>query len=207
MTTNSKETTMESYRGALKDKLDAIYLIEAVRQERIPEIKDRISKHERNRYIKPGSIFVWNEKNTKIKRWTDGRKWSASRVTGIFLTYHEMIPRKLQICNQPNCSMAPINVKNDGLMKKCFKCQVGEETYHVVGYADVRMPDIETARPSMDSRFRDLSINQNYVLQSANTLNSAYTKQPRTASLPSISLAPTQHPQEQTPVRQRRNSI
>lgn len=189
---------MESYRGTIKDKLDAIYLVEAVRHNRIPEIKDRISKHERCRYIKPGNIFVWNEKNSNIKRWTDGKKWSASRVAGIFLTYYEMIPRKQQICNHPGCAMAPVHIKNDGLVKKCFKCRIGDETFHVVGYTDIKVPDSNEARPSMDVRFKDLSVDKNYILQIGSEGNSTMqtNNTPRTASLPLLKIPTLQESAE-----------
>ncbi|KAF9428759.1 hypothetical protein BGZ94_001171 [Podila epigama] len=49
--------------------------------------------------ITPGSVFVFDEKETGIHRWTDGRIWTPSRICGNFLVYHELF-RKLpeQIC-------------------------------------------------------------------------------------------------------------
>lgn len=40
--------------------------------------------------IKSGSVFVWDEREAGMRRWTDGKSWSASRVNGSFLTYREM---------------------------------------------------------------------------------------------------------------------
>lgn len=205
---------MESYRGTIEDKLDAIYLIEAVRQDRIPEIRDRISKHQRCRYIKPGNIFVWSEKNAKIKRWTDGKKWSASRVSGMFLTYYEMIPRKQQICNHKECGMAPVDIKTNGLVKRCFKCCVEDETFHVVSYTDIKVSHSHQVRPSKDVRFKDLSVDHNYVLQTGREESSSTKaiRTSRTKSLPSLTLPSPQRLEsgtgpEQRRILQRRNSV
>ena len=40
--------------------------------------------------IQSGSVFVWDEREAGMRRWTDGKSWSASRVSGSFLTYREM---------------------------------------------------------------------------------------------------------------------
>lgn len=40
--------------------------------------------------IRSGSVFVWDEREAGMRRWTDGKSWSASRVSGSFLTYREM---------------------------------------------------------------------------------------------------------------------
>lgn len=44
--------------------------------------------------IVPGSVFVFDEEESKICRWTDGRIWSPSRICGNFLVYRELF-RKL----------------------------------------------------------------------------------------------------------------
>ncbi|ONH65504.1 cAMP-independent regulatory protein pac2 [Cyberlindnera fabianii] len=80
---------MESYTGAVQTPKDAIILLEASRIGLIPRIKRRLKDTERAS-IKAGDVFIWNEKEAKMRRWTDGRSWSASRVTGAFLTYREM---------------------------------------------------------------------------------------------------------------------
>ncbi|KAK4903941.1 Global transcription regulator sge1 [Elasticomyces elasticus] len=40
--------------------------------------------------IKRGSIFVYKENTSGIKRWTDGLAWSPSRILGNFLIYREL---------------------------------------------------------------------------------------------------------------------
>ncbi|KAL7750606.1 Gluconate transport-inducing protein [Sorochytrium milnesiophthora] len=37
--------------------------------------------------VRSGSIFIWEEGATKIMRWTDGKAWSTSRMSGHFQIY------------------------------------------------------------------------------------------------------------------------
>jgi hypothetical protein len=142
---------MESYNGVLQDKLDALYLIEAARRDLIPQIYQRFSIFERQRYIRPGCVFIWNERKSKIKRWTDGRKWSASRVIGTFLSYKEMKPPKKKT---HGCHI--IEEMDDGLLKQSFSYNIGEDKYHIVSYIDTKNQSLQ--RPSRDSRFSTLQV-------------------------------------------------
>ena len=45
-----------------------------------PYKQGRLSEYERSRFIKSGSVFVWDEDETAMKRWTDGRQWCVSIV-------------------------------------------------------------------------------------------------------------------------------
>ena len=80
---------METYHGLVKSPNDAIILFEACRLGNLPRVQRRLSEKERQA-IKSGSVFVWDEKEAGMRRWTDGKSWSASRVAGSFLTYREM---------------------------------------------------------------------------------------------------------------------
>lgn len=80
---------METFHGHIRTQLDAILLFEACRLGVIPRIRRRLSERERLQ-IKSGSIYVWDEREASMRRWTDGKSWSASRVSGSFLTYREM---------------------------------------------------------------------------------------------------------------------
>lgn len=80
---------METYCGHVKTPADAIKLFEACRIGLLPRIQRRLSEKERQS-IKSGSVFVWDEREAGMRRWTDGKSWSASRVSGSFLTYREM---------------------------------------------------------------------------------------------------------------------
>ncbi|KAL2003278.1 hypothetical protein VTN02DRAFT_4399 [Thermoascus thermophilus] len=80
---------METYHGHVRTPADAIILFEACRIGLLPRVQRRLSEKERQS-IKSGSVFVWDEREAGMRRWTDGKSWSASRVSGSFLTYREM---------------------------------------------------------------------------------------------------------------------
>ncbi|KAH6677112.1 Gti1/Pac2 family-domain-containing protein [Halenospora varia] len=80
---------MDTYHGHVRTPADAIKLFEACRLGLLPRVQRRLSEKERQS-IKSGSVFVWDEREAGMRRWTDGKSWSASRVSGSFLTYREM---------------------------------------------------------------------------------------------------------------------
>ncbi|KAI9147680.1 cAMP-independent regulatory protein pac2 [Paramyrothecium foliicola] len=80
---------METYHGYVRTPADAIKLFEACRLGLLPRVQRRLSEKERQS-IRSGSVFVWDEREAGMRRWTDGKSWSASRVSGSFLTYREM---------------------------------------------------------------------------------------------------------------------
>jgi len=80
---------METYYGYVKSPQDAILLFEACRMGSLSRIQRRLSEKERSS-IRSGSVFVWDEREAGMRRWTDGKSWSASRVSGSFLTYREL---------------------------------------------------------------------------------------------------------------------
>ncbi|KAI5305972.1 hypothetical protein KEM56_002703 [Ascosphaera pollenicola] len=80
---------METYYGHVRSPADAIILFEACRLGLLPRVQRRLSEKERQS-IRSGSVFVWDEREAGMRRWTDGKSWSASRVSGSFLTYREM---------------------------------------------------------------------------------------------------------------------
>ncbi|ORX39231.1 Gti1/Pac2 family-domain-containing protein [Kockovaella imperatae] len=74
---------------ALKSPADAIHILEAVRVGLVPRVTRRLTGQERS-MIRPGTVWVWEEEETNMRRWTDGRRWGASRVGGGgFLVYTE----------------------------------------------------------------------------------------------------------------------
>ncbi|KAI8055817.1 gluconate transport inducer 1/Pac2, partial [Syncephalis plumigaleata] len=62
--------------------------LEACKQGILPFTTRRILDCEKGN-IRSGSVFVFNEVETGIHRWTDGRIWSPSRISDNFLVYHE----------------------------------------------------------------------------------------------------------------------
>jgi hypothetical protein len=63
-------------------------MLEAARRGVIPRVTRRLVDAER-KMICSGSVFVFDEDESGIKRWTDGLFWSPSRILGNFLLYRE----------------------------------------------------------------------------------------------------------------------
>src|SRR5271170_3071326 len=138
---------METYNGHVRTPTDAIILFEACRLGLLPRVQRRLSEKERQ-LIRSGSVFVWDEREAGMRRWTDGKSWSASRVSGSFLTYREMEGKRggsnvasassgsartpessrnsaedsTQTSQQPEAEEGPdgYRYKPDGLMKQSF---------------------------------------------------------------------------------------
>ncbi|KAJ2724139.1 Global transcription regulator sge1 [Coemansia sp. Benny D115] len=73
---------------------DALTIFEACRQGFLPRVSRRLNESEKSQ-ISDGTVVVFDEKEAKMKRWTDGRLWTPSRILGNFLVYREL-ERKLQ---------------------------------------------------------------------------------------------------------------
>ncbi|KAJ1957814.1 Gluconate transport-inducing protein, partial [Dispira parvispora] len=84
---------LETYHGYIESGHDALLLFEACRMGYFSRVQRRLSDKERAT-IRSGSIFVWDEEESGMRRWTDGKTWSPSRVLGCFLTYQELIPKR-----------------------------------------------------------------------------------------------------------------
>ncbi|KAH9930618.1 Gti1/Pac2 family-domain-containing protein [Fomitopsis serialis] len=77
----------------LRDVRDAHMLFEAVRLGLIKRVQRRLNDAERSSFIQSGAVFVWeeSEEETGLKRWTDGRIWSQSRMREPYLFYDEKL--------------------------------------------------------------------------------------------------------------------
>ncbi|KAJ2500201.1 Global transcription regulator sge1 [Coemansia sp. RSA 1972] len=68
---------------------DALTIFEACRQGILPRVVRRLTDAEKQQ-IREGTVVVFDEKQAKMKRWTDGRIWTPSRILGNFLVYREL---------------------------------------------------------------------------------------------------------------------
>ncbi|GAA5935534.1 hypothetical protein JCM10213_004051 [Rhodosporidiobolus nylandii] len=82
-----------SYFGVVSSAQEAHAILEASKLGLLPRITRRLTDDERLRFVQPGAVFVWEEEEAGIRRWTDHIKWSPSRVSGAFLTYTEVPSR------------------------------------------------------------------------------------------------------------------
>ena len=89
---NSNFMGAETFYGTVETVEDAILVVEACRRGLLPRVARRLGDRDRA-LIRPGSIFVFVERESGIKRWTDGKIWSPSRITGDFLSYRQLEQR------------------------------------------------------------------------------------------------------------------
>ncbi|KAF7303964.1 hypothetical protein MIND_00627200 [Mycena indigotica] len=76
----------------IRDINDAHRVLQAVRLNILPLVKRRLSPSERMG-LQSGNVFVWEESDTDdgLVRWTEGKRWSQSRMRGDCLIYEEKI--------------------------------------------------------------------------------------------------------------------
>ncbi|KAJ2807497.1 Gluconate transport-inducing protein [Coemansia guatemalensis] len=91
----------ETYHGFIDTAYDALLIFEACNSGMLPKVQRRFSDRERQK-IRSGAVYVWDEEDTGMRRWTDGRTWSPSRVHGCFLIYYELEGRRHQFVNRNN---------------------------------------------------------------------------------------------------------
>ncbi|PWN87864.1 hypothetical protein FA10DRAFT_179012 [Acaromyces ingoldii] len=87
---NEAEST---YHGYISSTHDALLVFECVRRGVMPKIKRRLRDDER-KLIRSGQVFVFDERESGIKRWTDGLLWSPSRILMNFLIYRQIDKRQ-----------------------------------------------------------------------------------------------------------------
>ncbi|WWC57971.1 uncharacterized protein I303_100506 [Kwoniella dejecticola CBS 10117] len=94
------------FRGYIETTFDALLVFEAARRGMIPRVTRRLIERERG-MVQSGAVFVFDEHESGIKRWTDGLVWSPSRILGNFLVYRETDKRSSDAPNQPSSTSPP----------------------------------------------------------------------------------------------------
>ncbi|KAF9257996.1 hypothetical protein L218DRAFT_909815 [Marasmius fiardii PR-910] len=142
----------------IRDAQDAHVVLEAVRLNVLPLIKRRLISSERE-LLTSGNVFVWEEAEDEggLLRWTDGRRWSQSRMRGDYLFYEEKVEttqeekdakaaRRARRASDPTAILPPPTRRKDrpskpnGLTKQTYSAIVHlpgtSETrkWHVVAY-------------------------------------------------------------------------
>lgn len=83
----ASQLTFDGYVSSTKD---ALLIFEGCRQRLLPKTTRRLQESTKEDLICSGAVFVFDEKESGIKRWTDGLLWSPSRISGNFLVYREL---------------------------------------------------------------------------------------------------------------------
>ena len=90
MNTNRAKPLVPTFTGFVQNTTDALILFEACMSRKLHHVPRRPHDRERSQLIQSGNIFIYEEKESGIKRWTDGVAWSPSRILGDFLIYREL---------------------------------------------------------------------------------------------------------------------
>lgn len=167
---------METYHGYVRTPADAIKLFEACRLGLLPRVQRRLSEKERQS-IRSGSVFVWDEREAGMRRWTDGKSWSASRVSGSFLTYREMEGKRGggfgsrrngskassdsgRVSDEDHDDGEPegYRYKADGLMKQSFSITTSNGQHlHLISYYSRPQPgQPDLPQPTSDGSLRGI---------------------------------------------------
>ena len=130
-------------KGSIKSLSDALLVIEGCRQGLLSTVDKRLEDLERNA-IRSGSCFVFCEQDSDIKRWTDNRKWSPSRVKDRFLMYRELEFSKAPAIHSNKAEKrGPKKLSKDdywvkgsgGLIKKTLTALFDtDRVYHLISY-------------------------------------------------------------------------
>lgn len=79
-----------TFSGYVATTQDALILFEACLTGVLHHVPRRPHDRERSHLVRSGSVFIYEENSSGIKRWTDGVTWSPSRILGNFLVYREL---------------------------------------------------------------------------------------------------------------------
>lgn len=79
-----------TFQGWVASTHDALILFEACLTGVLHHVPRRPHDRERSHLVRSGSVFIYEENSSGIKRWTDGVTWSPSRILGNFLVYREL---------------------------------------------------------------------------------------------------------------------
>ncbi|KAJ1901770.1 Gluconate transport-inducing protein, partial [Coemansia sp. IMI 209127] len=175
----------ETYHGFIDTARDALLIFEACNAGLLPRVQRRFSDRERQT-IRSGAVYVWDEEETGMRRWTDGRTWSPSRVHGCFLIYYELEGRRHQFVSKPGSTGArgsrgsrsagqgssssrhapydpappSIMQKEQGLIKKALSlCTNDKRKMHLVCYYS--REDVEAScltSPTNDPMFKGIEV-------------------------------------------------
>ncbi|KAJ2155315.1 Gluconate transport-inducing protein [Coemansia sp. RSA 637] len=142
-----------TYRGYIATTDDALLMFEACRLGMLQRRTRRLCERERS-MLESGCVYVWDENESGIRRWTDGKRWSPSRVNGCFLSYTELEPKNNEL---PDISDMPLD---NGMIKKSMTLFTKQNSkLHLICYYSTR--DVESRRlvtPSQDPRLCNISI-------------------------------------------------
>lgn len=139
---------MNTIYGYIGTYEEACLIVHASRIGALRPTAERLNTEEREK-IESGSIFCFIENTNGMKRWTDGRIWSPSKICGEFLIYQE-VPRHMSknsikkrkefekvvdvIQPSPRRSLREELLDRTTMHKKTVCIKHENESYHIIAY-------------------------------------------------------------------------
>ncbi|KAI8367813.1 Gti1/Pac2 family-domain-containing protein, partial [Choanephora cucurbitarum] len=135
----------ETFNGFIETTTDALLIFEACRRGILPKISRRLQDRERGA-IRSGTIYVFDEKESGIRRWTDGLVWSPSRILANFLIYRELDGREslhqkqhMETSRDRERNLVgsltdTYKFKKGGLIKKTISIHLNGSIQHLISY-------------------------------------------------------------------------
>lgn len=139
---------MNKLFGYIKTYEEACLIVHSVRLGYLNAIQGRLTAEEREN-IRSGDIFCFVESPSGIRRWTDGKTWSPSKIHGQFLLYQE-VPKHMNksAIGKRNRQKSLLGLNERGrsrekiinwddklsLNKKTISILLQNKTYHVIAY-------------------------------------------------------------------------
>lgn len=177
----SSVSKIETFYGMVESSADALRIFQLCREGELGRVRRRLHDHERKQ-IRSGSIFVFNEIESGIKRWTDGRLWSPSRIFGDFLIYRELerkYARRTSIINQNKNQKDP-EVAQPGMPSEPTLVT----SYHLISSSACCSPlsssstsvpsSTETSSIETEERACPISENEDFILSTFTPENSQF---------------------------------
>jgi hypothetical protein len=110
-----------TWQGFLDTTKDAMTVVEAALQGRLSHISRRPHDKERAEMLTSGTVLVYEENASGIKRWTDAVHWSPSRVMNNCLIYRQLVralkPEEKKSALNPSCGTKRKRKENNGPMR------------------------------------------------------------------------------------------
>jgi hypothetical protein len=110
-----------TWQGFLDTTKDAMTVVEAALQGRLGHISRRPHDKERAEMLTSGTVLVYEENASGIKRWTDAVHWSPSRVMNNCLIYRQLTralkPEEKKSALNPSCGTKRKRKESNGLAR------------------------------------------------------------------------------------------
>ncbi|ORD97716.1 PAC2 [Hepatospora eriocheir] len=133
---------MIKLHGYISTKEEAVLVFEAVKLGYLTPVTNRFTPKEKDS-ITHGDILCFVESPKGMKRWTDGKSWSPSKISGEFLLYTEVprffsksaIQKRKRLLGY-SCREGEKEISADPcvLNKKCINFIIDGCTYHLINY-------------------------------------------------------------------------